>query len=240
MSDSNENRIFQPSEKAEKKNLYIEALKKSLFVFILLGIMFFLPSWSLRYWEAWLYIGTFMIMMNIFLIYLVNKDPDLLKRRLKRKEKREPQKWIITVANVILLLMYLFPSIDNRFNWSKVPTWTIFVADFILIGSYGLFIWILHTNRYASHTVEVEKGTQKLITTGPYAIVRHPMYFAVAIMYGITPLALGSWWGLLGIILFIPLLILRILDEEKMLIEELEGYEEYMKKTKYRVIPGIF
>lgn len=240
MSESNENRIFQPSKKTERKKLYIQSLKKSLFVFGLLGIMFFLPSWSLRYWEAWLYIGIFMIMMNVFLIYLVNKDPELLKRRLKRKEKREPQKRIMTVANVILLLMYLFPSIDNRFNWSKVPTWTILVADFILIGSYGLFIWILRTNSYASHTVEIEKGTQKIITTGPYAIVRHPMYFAVVIMFGITPLALGSWWGLLGIVLFIPLLILRIIDEEKMLIEELEGYDEYMKKTKYRVIPGFF
>ncbi len=226
--------------KKDSKKLYFQAVKQSSVLFFFLCLIFFIPSWTLRYWEAWVYIGVFMLMMNLNLIYLLKRDPDLLRRRLKRKEEREPQKWIMKFANLAILMMFTFPSIDNRFAWSNVPLWIVLLADSIIIGTYGFFVWVLRTNSYASHTIEVDKENQKIITTGPYAIVRHPLYLAASILFGLTPLALGSWWGLLGNMLFIPLLITRILDEEKMLIEELEGYEEYMKKTKYRVIPWLF
>jgi len=134
---------------------------------------------------------------------------------------------------------FIIPGFDVRFGWSNVPWLVVIIADVIVLFAYLFFALVLKTNSYASRIVEVEKG-QKVITTGPYAVVRHPMYLASLILYGFSPLALGSYWAMLLVVLLTALLITRIKGEERELLENLEGYEEYVKKTKYRLVPGIW
>ena len=222
------------------KQLVIKAIVKFSIIYVLLGLCFFLPACTFNFWEAWLYIGTFSSAMIIFLIFLLRKDPSLLKRRLEMGEKRNKQKWVIGLSNLLFICLFLIPGFDKRFGWSNVPIWLVVLADLIFAMGYLFFFWVMRENSYAAHNVKVEKGVQKVITTGPYAIVRHPMYLAVIIMFGITPLALGSYWGLIPIGLIGVSLYFRISDEEQLLKEELEGYEDYMKQTKYRVLPKIW
>jgi protein-S-isoprenylcysteine O-methyltransferase Ste14 len=179
-------------------------------------------------------------MMFLVLRFLVKNNPDLLKRRLQTGEKRKQQKFIIRISNIILLIIFLLPGLDRRWNWSSVPIWVVFVSDVIFALGYIMFFKVLKENSFASHTVQVEQNVQKVITTGPYSYVRHPMYTSIFLMFGIMPLALGSYWGLITLPLLILLMALRIHDEEKMLSEELEGYKDYMLKTKYRIIPLIW
>ncbi|QEE18081.1 isoprenylcysteine carboxylmethyltransferase family protein [Promethearchaeum syntrophicum] len=228
------------TEEIDIKNLVFKAIGQFSFLFLLLGMCFFLPAWTFNYWEAWLYIGTFVSMMIVFLIYMVRNDPGLLKRRLEKKEKRKKQKWVISIANLLFLSIFLIPGFDKRYEWSHVPVWGVILADLIFAFGYLFFFWVMRENSYAAHNVKVEKGVQKVITTGPYAIIRHPMYLAVIIMFGITPLALGSYWGLIPLSVIFVFLYFRIADEEQLLTEELEGYEEYMKQTKYRILPKIW
>ena len=232
--------MIHMTEEINIKQLVIKAIGQFSFLFFLLGLCFFLPAWTFNYWEAWLYIGTFVSMMIFFLIHMVRNDPGLLKRRLDKKENRKKQKWVIGVSNLLFLSIFLIPGFDKRYEWSNVPVWLVILADLIFAIGYLFFFWVMRENSYAAHNVKVEKGVQEVITTGPYAIVRHPMYLAVIIMFGITPLALGSYWGLIPIGLIVILLYFRISDEEQLLKEELEGYEEYMKKTKYRIFPKIW
>ncbi|MHA1766373.1 MAG: methyltransferase family protein [Promethearchaeota archaeon] len=228
------------SEEINIKQLVLKAIGRFSFIYVLLGLCFFLPAWTFKYWEAWLYIGTFSSAMIIFLIFLIRKDPALLKRRLETGEKRNKQKWVIGLSNILFIGIFLIPGFDQRFEWSNVPVWLVILADMIFAMGYLFFFWVMRENSYAAHNVKVEKGVQKVITTGPYAIVRHPMYLAVIIMFGITPLALGSYWGLIPLSAIFVLLYFRIIDEEQLLEEELEGYENYKKQTKYRVLPKIW
>ncbi len=179
--------------------------------------------------------------MPIYMAFLLYKDPELLARRLQRSEERSNQKIYVLVSDLILLAIILIPGFEKRFGWRpSIPGWLAILANFTVIAGYIVFMRVLRENSYAARTVRVESGTQKVITTGPYAIIRHPMYFAVIIMFGASPIALGSFWGIFPLFLLGPLLILRVKDEEKLLAAELEGYSEYMQQTKYRIFPGIW
>ena len=173
-------------------------------------------------------------------LYLLKNDPQLLERRLDRGESRQDQKLVIILSTFIFLPIFLLPGFDQRFEWSTVPVGVVLLGDLVVLVSYYFFFRVLRENSYASRVVKVEKGVQKVITTGPYAIVRHPMYFAITLMFGAIPLAVGSYWGVLPVIPLIILLAFRVRDEEALLIEELEGYADYMKKTRYRIFPGIW
>jgi len=176
----------------------------------------------------------------IFIVrYLYKYDPELLKRRLKMRERQKTQKLIQVMLGPFFLLAFILPGFDYRWHWSNVPLTVIPISDVLVLMSYLFIGLVFKTNSYASRIVEVEKG-QKVITTGPYAIVRHPMYSSVLIMYIFSPLALGSYWALIPALLIIPILFIRIRSEEKELLENLEGYKEYVKKTKYRLVPGIW
>ena len=225
---------------SETKSLILQATGKFAFIFILFGLCYFLTAGTMLFWEAWLFIGIFFIMMLFFLRFMVKNDPDLLRRRLQTGEKRKEQKIIIKISNVVLLIIFLLPGLDRRWNWSSVPIWLVFVSDVIFALGYMMFFRVLKENSFASVTVQVEQKVQKVITTGPYSYVRHPMYTSIFLMIGIMPLALGSYWGLIPLPLLILSLVLRIRDEEKMLCEELEGYKDYMQRTKYRMIPFIW
>ena len=206
---------------------------------IVISAMFFLTAGTFQYWEAWLYMFTLFIPMFFVFIYLIKKEPELLARRMKMREKEKEQKLIIKLSYIPFLIAFLLPGFDKRFGWSNVPTAVVIIADIFVLISYGVFFLVLIENPYASRIVEVE-SEQTVITSGPYAIVRHPMYSVVLLMYILSPLALGSYWAVVPMIFVIPVIIARILNEEKVLKRDLDGYEEYMQKTRYKIIPGVW
>ncbi len=207
--------------------------------FFVLGGMFFLPAGTFAYWEAWTYIAVLFIPMFFVFIYLVKKEPELLIRRLKMKEKEAEQSLIIKLSYVPFLIAFLLPGFDKRFGWSNVPVVVVVIADILVLLGYGIFFLVLRENPYASRIVEVEPE-QKVITSGPYAMVRHPMYSGVLLLYIFSPLALSSYWAIIPTVFIIPVILARILSEEKILARDLDGYEEYIQKTRYRLIPGIW
>lgn len=207
-------------------------------ILLLLGILL-LSAGTLEYWQAWIYLVVLFLMMSLVLAYLFVKDPGLLERRMKMKEKHAEQALIVKIGSICYLLVFLIPGLDRRFAWSQIPVAIVTLADFIVLIGYGLIIFVLKENSYASRIIEVEKG-QRVITTGPYAVIRHPMYLGALIMLLFTPMALGSWWAVLFALPMVAVMVARIRNEEQVLAKELEGYLKYMQIIKYRLIPGLW
>lgn len=202
--------------------------------------IFFLPAGTLRYWEAWVWLAVVFLPMLGTLVYLWNNDRALLERRMRIREQERAQSLFIKLSWIWFLITFLIPGFDHRFGWSDVPHALVIAGAVVVLLGYSMFFLVMRENSYASRVVEVEEG-QKVIDTGPYALVRHPMYLAAIIMYGFTPLALGSYWALLpSLLIFPPLLVLRIVNEEHVLLRELPAYEAYVRKVKYRLIPGVW
>jgi len=206
---------------------------------IIFGLMFFLPAGTIQYWQAWIFCGILFIPMIFVLIYLLKNNPELLERRMKMKEKEKPQKLIIKLSMLVFITAFIIPGLDYRLNWSDVPLTVIIIADVIIFLGYLLFFFVLKENSYASRIIEVEND-QIVISTGPYAIIRHPMYLAVLLIYVFSPLALGSYWAMLAIFPLPILIVFRIINEEKVLIKKLPGYKVYTQRVKYRLIPFIW
>lgn len=225
------------------KTTNVTLRKKILFVtiitFIFLSLVLFLPARTFRYWEAWIYMGIIFSCASGVVLYFLKHDPELLERRIRTREKVKEQKWIITISWVLFLPIFILPGFDKYYNWSDVPISMVVIADIFVLAGYLIIIRVFRVNTFTSRIIEVDSG-QKVISTGPYSIIRHPMYAGSLLMYGFTPIALGSWWALTGSVFLIILIIFRLLNEEKFLIENLEGYLDYMQKTKYRLIPGIW
>ena len=205
----------------------------------IIGMIFFFTAGTIRYWQAWLYMAVLFIPMTIYAIYLLNKQQTVLKRRMDLKEKENQQKWIIVLSTLSILAIFLIPGFDKRLGWSNISVWISILANFFVFIGYMFFILTVRTNEFAARTVSVEEG-QKVISSGVYAIVRHPMYLAMTIIFLFTPFALGSYVAVLPALVFPFILVLRLLNEEKKLVKELDGYEEYCKKVKYRLIPGVW
>jgi protein-S-isoprenylcysteine O-methyltransferase Ste14 len=227
------------SENSRTTKSALAAILRILVGLLFIGALFFLPAGTLNYWQAWVWLATLFIPMGISLVYLVRMDPALLERRTRTDEMRPEQRRIILASAVYLLVIFLLPGFDVRYGWSNVPAWLCLAADGVVLGSYMLYILVLKTNTFASRVVEVEQG-QQVITSGPYALVRHPMYLAMILMMTATPLALGSYWAMLPSILFILLLAARAKNEEELLLTELKGYREYTQKVRYRLFPGVW
>lgn len=206
---------------------------------VVLGLVFFLSAGTLTYWHAWVYCGILFIPMFFVLLYLLKNDPALLERRMRMKEKARPQKLVIKLATCVYAFACLIPGFDYRFKWSSVPIVLVITSDIIVFLGYLLFFLVLRENSYASRVVEVEKG-QQVISSGPYAFIRHPLYLAVLIMLFFSPIALGSFWALITVIPMPLLLAFRIKDEEGLLVKELVGYQEYTQRVRYRLIPMIW
>jgi protein-S-isoprenylcysteine O-methyltransferase Ste14 len=209
---------------------------------IALGVLLFLPAWTLAYWQAWVFIVVFMGSVNAIGVYLSLKDPALLERRKKvgpAAEQNMAQKIIISIGFLSLIGVIVFSAFDYRFGWSPVPAYVALLGD--LLVALGLFVNLLvfRENSYGGSSIEIVND-QKVISTGLYARVRHPMYVGVLIMVIGVPLALGSWWGLAIIALTLPVLIWRILDEEELLKKDLPGYTEYTQKVRYRLVPYLW
>jgi protein-S-isoprenylcysteine O-methyltransferase Ste14 len=224
--------------------LAVQTLLTILAMVIGMGAQLFLPAWTLDYWQAWVFIVLVVGCSNAIGVYLALKDPALLARRRQAgptAEKRPAQRiaqtfLILSVAGVLVL-----SALDHRFVWSPpVPTLVSLAGDLLVALGFLLVFRVLRANSYAASTVEVSEG-QQLNSTGPYGIVRHPMYTGALLMGAGTPLALGSWWGLLLIVLAAPAyLIVRILDEEMLLKSDLPGYTEYMRRVRYRLVPHVW
>lgn len=225
-------------ERTLRKLAMMAATRFGAGLFVLLVVLF-LPAGTLAYWEAWLYVAVFFVPVTLVLIHLLRHDPALLERRLKARERQAEQGLVIKLGTVCYLLTYLLPGLDHRYGWADVPVAAVIAADAVFLLSYGLFFLVLRENSYASRVVEVEEG-QKVISTGPYSVVRHPMYVAVLGMLLSTPVALGSWWALIPALPMVPLLVARIRGEERVLVTELDGYDEYMLRVTRRLIPGIW
>ncbi|OGD21666.1 MAG: hypothetical protein A2W03_17165 [Candidatus Aminicenantes bacterium RBG_16_63_16] len=214
------------------------AFKLSLLPFCL-GLIFFLPAGTFRYWQAWVYIAVLFLPMLGFVTHFLKKDPELLERRSRTKEKEKSQKRIMRLSLPVFAAAYLLPGFDRRFGWSAVPPLLSIIADLIILAGYSLFVLVMRENRYASRVIEVEEG-QKVITTGPYSVVRHPMYLSGLIIYSLSPIALGSFWAMLPAALMVFIYVARIRGEEEVLTEKLPGYRDYLKQVKYRLVPGVW
>jgi protein-S-isoprenylcysteine O-methyltransferase Ste14 len=219
-------------------------LIKKMAVRLVVGIpaifaLIFIPAGTFAYWEAWLYLAVILIPFAIMLVYLFRHSPELLARRMHMREKETTQSRLIGLSLFYFLLIFILPGLDHRFGWSDAPVWLVLAANGIVLAGYGIIVIVFRENRYASRVVEVAEG-QQVIATGPYAVVRHPMYVGTLLMYLFSPLALGSYWALLPALLILPILIVRIRNEETVLARDLPGYRAYMQRTHYRLLPYIW
>lgn len=219
--------------------LALSALIKFTFGLALVGALLFLPAGSLAFFNAWLFIGLLFVPMLILGIVLLLKSPDLLKKRLDAKEKQNAQKGVVAMSALLFLAGFIVAGLDFRFGWSHMPAWAVAVASAILLISYALYCEVMRENAYLSRTIEVQNG-QKVVDTGLYGIVRHPMYAVTIWLFLAIPVLLGSLYALLCFLPYIPVIVVRILNEEKLLSAELDGYEEYKKRVKYRLLPLIW
>ncbi len=225
-----------PMETREMKRIAIVRFSAGA---LILGSLFCLSAGSIRYWQAWLYLTVTFIPMALFVRYLIHNDPELLERRLKMREQREKQSALQKVGLVIWISVFLIPGLDQRFGWSSVPYQLVLLSNVIVLVGYLLVIRVMRENSYASRIIEVQEG-QTVIGTGPYSLVRHPMYLAVLIMFLFSPLALGSFWAVIPTLFMPVFLVFRILDEEEMLLKELPEYRTYTERTPHRLFPGIW
>ncbi len=206
---------------------------------IVIGAMLFWPAGTFDYWQAWMWIAVLGLALAFILIYLAQRDPALLDRRSRYSETRREQRLIIALSALCYLAAFLLPGFDKRFGWSDVPAWVSIAAQIVVAASLVLIFLVYKINTYASRVIEVQEE-QQVITSGPYAIVRHPMYFGMMLMIIFSPLALGSYWAVLPTLILPFLLAARAKDEEELLADELKGYREYMQKTRFRLLPGIW
>jgi protein-S-isoprenylcysteine O-methyltransferase Ste14 len=222
--------------------LIVQTFATFLIGALLLGVLLFFPAGTLNYWQGWVFIVVFMTSVNVIGLYLALKDPALLERRKKfgpTKEQSPVQKIAISIGVLALLGVFVFSSLAHRFGWSPVPDYGSLTGDALV--ALGLFINLLvfKENTYGGATIETA-ADQKVISTGPYAVVRHPMYAGVLLMITGIPIALDAWWGLAIIVVATPALIWRIIYEEKLLKKDLPGYVEYTQKVRYRLVPYLW
>jgi len=215
------------------------ALVRFVSGFLIMGLVLFTAAGTIQYWQAWLYLAIHFIAVALFLRFLIRRDPELLERRMRIREREKTQKAVVLFSIPLYLALFIIPGLNQRFAWSSVPVWLVVAAVLAALTGYGLYVRVLLENRFAQRIVEVERE-QVLITTGPYAVVRHPMYSAVFLAFTATPVALGSFWGLVAIPGIIVCLLFRIHNEERILSRGLAGYVEYRRQVRWRIIPGIW
>ena len=219
--------------------LFWNALTKLLLGLVLVGLFLFLPAGTVEYPNAWIFLGVLFVPVTVMGAVLFWKAPDLLEKRLHHKEAEKTQKGVIALSGLMFPVGFILSALDFRFWWSEVPTWLVILSSALFLGGYAMFAEVMRENAYLSRTVEVQKG-QRVISTGLYGVVRHPMYLATLLMFLPIPLILGSYWGLVPMLLYPVILVIRILNEEQVLTEGLEGYAEYKSKVRYRLIPFVW
>lgn len=219
--------------------LLFSALAKFILGLVLVGALLFLPAGSFGYPNAWLFICLLFIPMLILGIVLFIKAPALLEKRLNVKEKEKTQKGVVALSALLFLAGFIVAGLDFRFGWSHIPLWGVIIASFVLLISYALYAEVMRENAYLSRTIEVQED-QKVIDTGLYGIIRHPMYAATIWLFLSIPVVLGSLWSLLCFLPYVAVIAIRMRNEEKVLESELSGYTEYKKRVKYRILPFVW
>jgi protein-S-isoprenylcysteine O-methyltransferase Ste14 len=219
--------------------LLFSALIKLILGLVLIGVLLFLPAWTFAYPNAWLFLALLFVPMTLMGVLLFVKAPALLEKRLNNKEKERTQQGVIALSGLLFPIGFIVSALDFRFAWSRVPLWLVVLSSVLFLLGYGLYAEVMRENAYLSRTVEVQQG-QKVISTGLYGMVRHPMYLATLLMFLPLPLILGSFWGLIVFAFYPMIIVIRIFNEEKVLCKGLEGYADYRKKVKYRLLPFIW
>jgi len=209
---------------------------------VAIALLLFVVAGTIRYWQAWIYLAIALGASLFTTLYLMKNDPALLERRMRGgpTAEREPrQKVIMLFASLGFIALLVVPALDHRFGWSAVPLWLVVIGDVLTAVGFYLIYRVYRVNTFTSATIQVA-ANQSVVSTGPYAVVRHPMYASASLYVIGTPLALGSWWGLLAVVATLPFLIWRLLDEERLLAQRLPGYTEYQKEVPYRLVPRIW
>ena len=222
-----------------EKGLFIQAITKFSGGLVLVGLLLFLPAGSLHFWQAWLLMGILFVPMLIAGLVMMGRNPDLLRKRLDAKEKESEQKTVVALSGLLFIASFAVAGLNWRFQWWVLPSWAVWVAAGLFLLSYLLYAEVLRENTYLSRTIEVQEN-QKVIDTGLYGIVRHPMYMATTILFLTMPLVLASPISFFIMLGYLPVIAKRIRNEEKVLEEGLDGYSEYKKKVKYRILPLIW
>ena len=219
--------------------LLASALVKFTCGLLLVGLLIFWPAGSFSYTGGWLLMGLLFVPMLIAGFVMFFKSPDFLRKRLDAKEKQAAQKGVLALSGLMFIAGFVLAGLDHRFGWSKMPLAVMVIASVLFLLAYALYAEVMRENAYLSRTIRVEEG-QKVVDTGLYALVRHPMYMATILLFMMIPLVLGSWYALIPFAFYPAIIIVRLMHEEKLLTRELPGYEEYKKKVKYRIIPFVW
>src|ERR1700723_4232211 len=224
------------------RNLHNKAWIALLLLFLVMAALQFVPPWTLDYWQAWTFLAVYFAASAAITLYLMKKDPQLLARRMSggpAAEKLPAQKIIMSLTSLGFIGLLVVPALDRRFAWSQMPPWAALAGDVLVgLGFLGVF-YVFRENSFSSATIELA-ADQRVISTGPYAVVRHPMYAAALVMLLGIPIALGSWWGVLVFVAILPALLWRLFDEEKFLAKNLPGYRDYQSRVRYRLIPWLW
>jgi protein-S-isoprenylcysteine O-methyltransferase Ste14 len=224
------------------KNLILQAIAGFAFLMVVMALAIFVPAGTMQYWQGWLYLATFAVSTILITIYLAMYDQELLAGRVKAGVTAEPtrtQQVIQALAGLCFILIFVTAGLDFRFGWSSIAPIGSVIADVLVAVGFGIVFLVFRENSYTRSTVEVSAG-QTVVSSGPYAVVRHPMYAGAGILVLATPIALGSWIALAFAVLLMLAISVRLQDEEKLLSAELSGYEAYRQTVRYRLIPGIW
>lgn len=222
-----------------KTILFVKALVKMLAGFAMLAVMLFVPAGTWQFYQAWVLLGVLFVPMAIMGTVMLVKNPELLSKRLNAKEKEQEQKWVVASSGILFVASFVLAGLNFRYDWCVLPWWVVGVATVIFVFAYALYAEVLRENAYLSRTIEVQEN-QQVISTGLYGIVRHPMYGATILLFLSMPLVLASPLSFLIMLFYIPIIHIRIKNEEKVLTEGLKGYQEYKQKVKYKVIPFVW
>lgn len=223
----------------QKGSLAVSALTKFLVGVVAVAALLFAPAGSLGYVGAWRLLAVLFIPMIIFGLAALILSPDLLARRLKSKEERTTQSGVVRLSGLLFVVGFVVAGLDFRFGWSNVSQTTIWIACGVFIVGYLLYAEVMRENVWLSRTIEVSEG-QKVIDKGLYGVVRHPMYLATLLMFLAMPLVLGSWWAVVPFVGYVPMIVVRALDEEKLLTKELDGYADYCKRVRWHIVPLVW
>ena len=221
------------------KKLFFQAISKYFFGLVVIALLLFLPAGTLRYWNAWLLIGILFVPMFFAGIVMMLRNPELLKKRLNAKENEDEQKTVILLSGIMFLAAFVVAGLNHRFGWIVMPRWTAIAAACVFLAAYLMYAEVLRENVYLSRTVEVQEH-QKVIDTGLYGVVRHPMYAATVFLFLSMGLVLGSPISFVILLFYLPIIAKRIRNEEAVLAQGLDGYQAYKEKVRYKVIPFIW
>ena len=219
--------------------LFIQALGKFFLGLIVVGVLLFVPAGTLDYWQGWLFVALLFVPMFIAGVVLIFRNPELLRKRLEAKEEEKEQKWVVALSGLLFIAMFVVAGLNRRYLWWMLPDWAVYSAAVLFLVGYLLYAEVLRENVWLSRTIEVQEH-QKVVDTGLYGIVRHPMYAATLILFLTMPLVLASPWAFVIMLFYIPVIDKRIRNEEMVLEEGLKGYKEYKKRVRYKVVPFVW